>query len=300
MPPRTVLSAQRVALLRPALDGLLQQVPWSARLTQDPLHFPLRYAAPADQEVAAVLASALAFGRVSAFWPVLEQWFAWIDQRGGPSRYVDQFGAQDAAQLSPVIYRWLRGPHLALFARTLGENIRRHGRLGAQVEGAMRARHAHVGVALGALISSLRNTALFLSSSGDYLSLPRPFRTLLSTPSEGSACKRWSMLMRWMVRRPEDPGPDLGLWALDPAKLVIPLDTHVLRLSWYLGLTRRTDGSWRTAVEVSRNLRRIHPRDPMRYDFALAHLGISGACTARWDPRVCPGCPLVTACRMAR
>ena len=48
-------------------------------------------------------------------------------------------------------------------------------------------------------------------------------------PLEGAACKRWRMFLRWMVR----PGwPDLGLWNRYPARqLVIPLDTHVARVS---------------------------------------------------------------------
>ena len=78
-----------------------------------------------------------------------------------------------------------------------------------------------------------------------------------------------------------DESPDLGLWNIPPSKLIIPLDVHIHRIAQLIGLTRRRDASWKTAVEITSNLRRIHPEDPIRYDFVLAHLGISGD----WDPQ---------------
>ena len=102
------------------------------------------------------------------------------------------------------------------------------------------------------------------------------------------------MLMRWMVRR---ESPDLGCWShLDPADLVIPLDTHVSRISRFLGLTQRSDASWRTAEEVTTALRAFSPDDPVRYDFALAHLGISEGCLGYREVKVCSACPLEAVC----
>ncbi|MBW2258057.1 MAG: DUF2400 family protein, partial [Deltaproteobacteria bacterium] len=126
--------------------------------------------------------------------------------------------------------------------------------------------------------------------------LPRGFRTFLPSPTGGSACKRWNMFLRWMVRPPTE-GIDLGLWdSLPPSALVVPLDTHVLRIARLVGLTRRRDGSWRTAAEITANLRLLDPDDPVRFDFALAHLGISGACKGRRDEAVCSACPLRPVC----
>jgi endonuclease III len=103
------------------------------------------------------------------------------------------------------------------------------------------------------------------------------------------------MLMRWFVRR---EAPDLGLWThLSPADLVIPLDTHVFRVAGFLGLTDRATPGWATAEAITASLRRFDAADPVRYDFALAHLGISGACLGRRDAAVCPTCPLDAACR---
>jgi endonuclease III len=80
------------------------------------------------------------------------------------------------------------------------------------------------------------------------------------------------------MARPAD-GIDLGLWhGVAPAQLVIPVDAHVLRIGRYLGLTSRRQADWKTALEITGALRRLDPDDPVKYDFALAHLGISEGC----------------------
>jgi uncharacterized protein (TIGR02757 family) len=100
-----------------------------------------------------------------------------------------------------------------------------------------------------------------------------------------------------MIRN--DDGVDLGLWAsseLDARELLIPVDTHILRIAQNLGLTARHDASWRTASDITQALRRFDPNDPVKYDFALCHLGISQACPSRRDPQRCEPCVLRPAC----
>ena len=79
---------------------------------------------------------------------------------------------------------------------------------------------------------------------------------------------------------------------------MIPLDTHTGRMALNLGLTRRTDQSWRTAVEVTAALRKIDPQDPVRFDFALCHHGMSGACPATPRAETCQRCSLLEVCRI--
>ena len=99
-----------------------------------------------------------------------------------------------------------------------------------------------------------------------------------------------------MVRGPD--GVDFGLWREIPrAALLVPLDTHVHRIGGFIGLTRRKDLSWRTAEDVTARLRLLDADDPVRYDFALSHLGISGACASRKDARRCAECQLKPICR---
>lgn len=120
------------------------------------------------------------------------------------------------------------------------------------------------------------------------------FPFLFPAPTSGSACKRLCMFLRWMVR-PND-GIDLGLWdGLTPAQLIIPVDTHISRISRYLGLTRRKVADWRMAQEITASLRFFDPIDPVKYDFSLAHLGISDGCDGK-DLSRCISCPIVGIC----
>jgi len=81
--------------------------------------------------------------------------------------------------------------------------------------------------------------------------------------------------------RPDD-GVDCGVWTrVSPARLVLPLDTHLLKVVRALGWTRRKSASWPMALEVSARLRALDPRDPIRFDFALSRLGILGLLEAK-------------------
>ncbi|MHB8580901.1 MAG: TIGR02757 family protein [Ignavibacteriaceae bacterium] len=92
-------------------------------------------------------------------------------------------------------------------------------------------------------------------------------------PDNGSACKRINLFLRWMVRRDE---LDLGIWSdiVNPNKLIIPVDTHVARVCKSLRLTKRKNVSWLMAEEITGNLRRFDPADPVKYDFAICHIGM--------------------------
>lgn len=263
------------------LDALVAGADRAAALARDPVRFPRRYADPADAEVAAAFAALLAFGRVDLFGPVVAAVLDRADARGGPAAWVDRFDAADARDLAPLGYRWFRAADLADLARTLGAVRRAHGGLGALfVPGPART-------SLGGAIDRLRGLAPAGTSPA--------FATFFPHPADGSACKRWLMLLRWMVRR---DAVDLGLWShLSPADLLVPVDTHVHRVARFLGLTDRAAADWRAAEAITAALRACDALDPVRYDFALAHLGISGACRGHRDPAICPGCPLDPLCR---
>ena len=72
---------------------------------------------------------------------------------------------------------------------------------------------------------------------------------------------------------------DLGVWKhVSPARLVVPLDTHVIRLGRCLRLTRYASPGWKMAADITATLRGIDPADPVRYDFSLCHVGMMNAC----------------------
>ena len=91
--------------------------------------------------------------------------------------------------------------------------------------------------------------------------------------NDKSACKRLNMLLRWMARK--DSPVDLGLWNIDPSKLIIPVDTHVHRMALDLGLTKRRQADMKTALEITDAMREIWPEDPAKGDFALFGYGVN-------------------------
>jgi uncharacterized protein (TIGR02757 family) len=160
--------------------------------------------------------------------------------------------------------------------------------MGALFTGCLRPGETTVRWALARFVDTL------LARSPD---LPRDagVRHLLTSPAGGSACKRMNLYLRWMVRGGD--GIDCGLWPGVPTSaLVIPLDTHVARISRFLGLTRRRTQDWKMAEEITASLRRFDPADPVKYDFAICRLGILDHCPSRRNLHKCAACPLLELC----
>lgn len=296
MGPGRGLTASRASRLREALDALVERTDVPSRIPHDPIAFPRRYGDPRDAEVAAVLAAFLAFGRVASFTAVLERLFAALDP--SPAAFVRAFDpAARPAGLAGIGHRWTRPDDIAALLWILRVLLERHGSLGAFAASCQRPEDDDTGPLLERFVAEVR--AIDTSPVYGRARWTRGLGHFFARPSAGSACKRLSLLLRWLVR-PED-GLDLGLWRrVPPAKLVVPLDTHVLRIGRYLGLTRRRTGGWAAALDITRAFRRLSGADPLRYDFPLCHWGISGACPTGRDAAKCRACPLVGVCAKGR
>lgn len=269
--------------LQQRLDALLKQ-DIRVYLSRDPLRFPRRFSEPADQEIVGLLAAMLAYGRVELFGPVIEKILVQMGEKGGPSSFVDSFGPEEEEALRPILYRWNRHPDFSLLFRLMQRIRQDFGNIGGAFEPGPPKQM------LGDGIERLRAR----------VSLPMAqwsagFRTWLPSPEDGSTCKRWWLYLRWMVRRET---PDLGIWThLNPAQLLTPVDTHVSRIGRLVGLTGRKDAGWRTAEEITASFAKLCPSDPVRYDFALAHLGISDGCAGHHVEEICSLCPLQAVCK---
>lgn len=289
----------RTAALRPLLDALDAGLDRAARIAADPVELPRRYADPLDQEIAALFASSLAYGRADVFKPVLERVLGAMGP--APARWVRAFArAPEPRAFAGVVYRFNRPEDLAALAAAAGELALRHGSLGARF-GALYREEGDGPPALRRALARFSGELRAAPAAAPLLRRRgrRGLLHLLPDAAGPGASKRWNLYLRWMVRGPD--AVDLGAWRglVPPAALVVPLDTHVHRVARCLGLTRRRDASWRTAEEITAGLRAVDPADPVRYDFALCHLGMSGACPARRDPARCAACPLVAVCGTA-
>ncbi|MEK6813969.1 MAG: TIGR02757 family protein [Nitrospirota bacterium] len=265
---------------------------WRKRVKDDPVRFPRRYESGADKEVAAFIASSFAYGRADVASRTIE---IVLDRLGPrPARTIRSAKPGEIEKhLQGIKYRFSRSEDIVLFLRAIGEALRQHGSLENLFLAGFDGEGTDLRVPLARFTTLLRSFAVSVSRKSK---LSHGFQHLIPDAGNGSALKRLLLFLRWVVR-PED-GIDLGLWSgVPPSSLVIPLDTHVFRIGGYLGLTRRRSQGWAAAREITDCLKRIDPADPLRFDFPLCHLGMSGACPLRPDPEKCAACPLSDACK---
>jgi uncharacterized protein (TIGR02757 family) len=279
--------------LKPTLDQLYEQFN-DAHSVSDPIQIVRRFERPEDLEIVGFCAAALAFGRVQSVLNSIEGLLAVMGP--SPSTFVRNFEpARDRQLLDHLVHRWTRGIDLAALIWLLRQMLHSHGSIeGFFVEGADPSADT-VESALDAF--SRRACALNLRAVYG-TRIPKPgVSYFFARPSSGGACKRLNLFLRWMVRRDR---VDLGIWRrLTPAQLIVPLDTHVIRVGRCLGLTKYSSPGWRMAADITRALRALDPQDPVRYDFSLCHLGMMNACgygRTQGDSQ----CPLRGCCRPAR
>ena len=150
---------------------------------------------------------------------------------------------------------------------------------------------------IGPALSGFVDYILKIDTSAVYGKDIRPFGLLqfLPSPVKGSTCKRFNMFLRWMVRSGD--GVDFGIWNhVPPSQLIIPIDTHIARISRNISLTNRKSADWKMAKEITENLKIFAPDDPVKYDFALCHMGISGDCPTVASIDKCGKCNLSEIC----
>jgi uncharacterized protein (TIGR02757 family) len=239
----------------------------------DPVHLVRPFADPADREIAGFCAGALAFGRVASVLNSIDTLLRIMGPR--PAAFVRRFDPEaEHPQLRTMVHRWTRGADLVALLWVLRQMLDRSESIeGFFLEG-YRDDHDDIGPALDSF--SLRAMALDIRRA--YGRVPRRpgVAYFFPRPSAGSGCKRLNLFLRWMVRSDE---VDLGVWSRVPAsKLIVPLDTHVIRLGRCLALTRYASPGWKMAADVTRSLRALDPKDPVRFDFSLCHVGMMNAC----------------------
>lgn len=245
--------------MRRALDDLYLRFNRREYVHPDPLEFLYAYDNVDDREVVGLIASALAYGRVAQILTSIEKV---LDVLGpNPASFVR--GSTDRGlrrSLAGFKHRFSTGEDVATLLGGVRSAVAEHGSLNACFLAGLVHGEEDVTGAMGRFSSEV--AALAPGSCG----------FILPSTEGGSACKRLNLYLRWMVREDEvDPG---GWTGVDPALLVVPLDTHMHRSALALGLTTRRQADLRTAVEITRGLREIAPLDPVRYDFSLTRLGI--------------------------
>ncbi len=276
--------------MRPALDRLYLACAGPAA-PDDPIDCVRVYPDSADREIAGFIAAGLAFGRVASINASVRSVLARMGE--SPAAFVRAFDPhRDAGPFLPFVHRWVRGRDIVALLVVLRHMLDHAGSLEQFFLEGDDPASPDIGRGLESFCARAR--AVDVRTVYGRRAARPGVHAFFPLPSGASACKRLNLFLRWMVRR---DGIDLGAWTrVSPARLMIPLDVHVIRVGRCLGLTPYASPGWRMAASITASLRQIDPSDPVKYDFALCHLGMAGLCgfkTTAGDSR----CPLRGVCR---
>jgi uncharacterized protein (TIGR02757 family) len=233
-------------------------------ISPDPLEIVLGYPAARDRAVAGLVCSSLAMGRVGS---ILDGCRHLLDLLGeGPADSALLSYGELSSRLSGFRYRFFSGDDLAALLAAAGEAERRFGSLESCFLSGYDSGDPDVSGASEAFIAALRSW------------VPPFAPNLLPRPSDGSACKRFNLFLRWMVRRDAiDPGDWAG--GVDKSKLLVPLDTHLLSVAGRLGFLSGRQATAAAARSLTDAFRVYDKHDPVRFDFSLTRMGINpGSC----------------------
>jgi uncharacterized protein (TIGR02757 family) len=275
-------------ILKPRFDALASSF-GVEHLSPDPLEVVREFADPRDVEVVGFFGSGLAFGSALGAVTSVRSLLARLPGAPAASALAWEH-RRDRARLAGWRHRWIGGDEASLALASLGRMLREHGSVEAFFAAGDPGPAPDGTDTIGAAISSFATRGLALAPPHR----SRHLRYLFVAPSGGGAAKRMCLYLRWMCRR---DGLDPGIWtSVDPSRLVVPLDTHVARIARYTGLLRRRSADWKAALEVTAELRRMDPADPVRYDYSLCRLGVLGTCPKKRHARKCDACPLFDVC----
>ncbi len=242
--------------LKAVLETVYRRLTKRELANPDPVIFLYPYHRPSDQEIAGLVASSLAYGRVQQ---ILKSVSSVLQPMGDSPRAFLERASEAGIRRLCRGFRHRFTTEEEIFALLVGVRrvVLENGSLERVMRDALEEEGEMVAAAsrfVDALLPEGKNSSL----------LPRP--------RKGSACKRLFLFLRWMVRKDE---VDPGVWRGIPASaLLVPLDVHMHRIGRILGFTRRASGDLKTAREITRGFYEICPEDPVKYDFALTRFGI--------------------------
>lgn len=248
--------------MRDMLEALHDRYNNEAFIERDPISVPHSFTNPIDREIAGFLAATIAWGNRQAIVKSAHRMMRYMDN--APEEFVRNATEGDMEYLSSYVHRTFNGTDLKDFVRGLRHILNEWGSVGNYFE----TRYAEHGD-LRPVLSDFRRD--FFAIDHDKHSEKH-----LSSIDKGAACKRLCMYLRWFVRH-DDRGVDFGLWRRIPmSALYMPLDIHTGRMGRNLGLLSRKQSDWKAVEELTASLRELSADDPVRYDYSLFGLGISG------------------------
>lgn len=258
MPDRNKLSH---ADLHDLLEVKYAEFNTTAFIDDDPVGIPHGYSKLQDIEIAAFFAATFAWGQRKIIINKCRELFELMDN--SPYDFVLNHKPEDLTRLEHFKHRTFNTIDLFYFIKWLHWYYSKNSSLQTVFqEGFSRD------MSVKSALTHFHESFFSLDES------PNRTQKHVATPVRKSTCKRLNMFLRWMVRK--DPyGVDFGLWnGIETSALMCPYDVHVDRVGRKLGLVSRKQSDWQTVEELTQNLRKFDPNDPVKYDFALFGLGV--------------------------
>lgn len=235
------------------------------QISPDPLEFPHRLKSPLDVEISAFISSVFAYGNVKQINNSLEIIHTFMNHR--PYEFVMNYSYENGLKLfGNFKHRFYTNEDVAKFFYAMYKIYSNYGSL----KYLFLLYYFEADPNLKNAISFFsQNFINLISEEGN---ITHGIKFMIPDPQKGSACKRMNLFLRWMIRKDQ---LDFGLWKeIPPSKLVIPVDTHVAKICKQLKLTSKKNESWLMAEEITNNLKKFDASDPVKYDFAICHIGM--------------------------
>lgn len=241
------------------LDELVKKYENNEFIKTDPIQLSYRYKNAEDIELVGFISSLFAYGSRKVFIPKLETLFKLMGKT--PINYLKK---GNFANIKDFNYRFAKEDDIIAIFKILSKLYNSNNSIRTLFQYGYETTNSIYGM-------------LKVVTDYFYANIETPagigFKFMLANPDNNGAMKRMNMYLRWMVRKPP---VDFGLWDFIPtSELLIPLDTHVAKLSREMGLLTRKSNDMKAVIELTENLKKIDKNDPIKYDFAIYGKGIN-------------------------
>jgi uncharacterized protein (TIGR02757 family) len=235
-----------------------------SELEPDPLQFPHLFEDKKDIEVMAFIASVFAYGNVKQIINSLNTFL--LIAKNQPCEFISNISTTKNLPTN-FVHRFYSTKDILHLFQLLNLAYDENGSLKNLFLSGYDSEEENLKNAITQF-----NKYFLTKAQKEFKKLSRGILFMFPLPEKGSACKRMNLFLRWMVRKDE---LDFGFWKEIPtSKLIIPVDTHIARICKKLKLTKRKNVSWKMAEEITENLKKFDPNDPVKYDFAICHIGM--------------------------
>ncbi|MCX6331985.1 MAG: TIGR02757 family protein [Bacteroidetes bacterium] len=233
-------------------------------ISKDPICIPHLFKKQQDIEIAGFFAAIFAWGNRTTIINKSRELLDRMDN--APYAFCTQHQPKDLKKLLGFVHRTFNDTDLLYVI----EFFKQHYTNQTSLETAF-FKHQVTG-------EKIKNVEMALTHFHEYFfsleDAPHRTKKHIAHPVSGSTCKRLNMYLRWMIRN-DQQGVDFGIWkSIKPAELICPVDVHVARVARSLGMIKRKQTDWLTALELTNYCRTLDSKDPVKYDFALFSLGV--------------------------